>query len=127
MDLDDERWKEFHFDRFAEQIIRAGSMSFADWQYPIRSERPYSILLPDIQSQRQLVGRGMTAWIRQQLAKEEMGKALEGIRAQLACGRHCAATPIVVCSLVGLSLANRHSITWNWRFSRRIVRTCTGR
>jgi len=46
-------------------------MSFADWQYPLRNDRPYSILLPDLQSQRQLTGRGMTAWIRLQLSKGE--------------------------------------------------------
>lgn len=106
MDLKDSQWKDFYFDRFAEQIIRAGSMSHADWQYPLRSERPYVILLPDIQSQRQLAGRGMTAWIRQQLSQGKTEKALQGIKAQLACGRHCAATPVVVCHLVGLAIAN---------------------
>lgn len=106
MDIKDPKWKDFYFDRFAEQIIRAGSMSHADWQYPLRSERPYLILLPDIQSQRQLVGRGMTAWIRQQLSQGKTDKALQGIKAQLGCGRHCAATPVVVCHLVGLAIAN---------------------
>lgn len=106
MDVNDPRLKEFHFARFAEQMIRAGSMSYADWQYPLRSERPYLILLPDLQSQRQLIGRGMTAWIKVLLAKGETDEALRCIRAQLACGRHCAATPVIICHLVGLSLAN---------------------
>ena len=106
MDIIDPQWKDFYFDRFAEQIIRAGSMSYADWQYPLRSDRPYVILLPDLQSQRQLAGRGMTAWIRQQLSQGKTDKALQGIKAQLACGRHCAATPVVVCHLVGLAIAN---------------------
>lgn len=106
MDLKDPKWKDFYFDRFAEQIIRAGSMSHADWQYPLRSERPYLIGLPDIQSQRQLVDRGMTAWIRQQLSQGKTDKALQGIKAQFGCSRHCAATPIVICHLVGLSIAN---------------------
>lgn len=106
MDISDPKWKDFYFDRFAEQIIRAGSMSHADWQYPLRSERPYLILLPDIQSQRLLVGRGMTAWIRQQLSQGKTDKALQGIKAQFGCSRHCAATPIVICHLVGLAIAN---------------------
>lgn len=106
LNFDDPKLDEISFDRFAEQIIRAGSMSFADWQYPLRSERPYSILLPDLQSHRQLVGRGMTVWIKQRLARGETDKALEGIKAQLACARHCAATPVIVCHLVGLSTAN---------------------
>ncbi|MGV3485395.1 MAG: hypothetical protein ACO1RT_13335 [Planctomycetaceae bacterium] len=107
MSIDDPRWKEFHFDRFAAQIIRAGSMSDADWQYPLRSDRPYMILLPDVQSQRQLVGHGMTAWIKQRLSQGKLDEALLGIKSQLACGRHCAATPVVVCHLVGLAIANR--------------------
>lgn len=106
MDAADPRLQELHFDRFANQIIRAGSMSFADWQYPLRSEQPTLILLPDLQSQRQLVGRGMTAWIKQRLAKGDVDNALAGIKAQLGCGRHCAATPVIVCHLVGLSLAS---------------------
>jgi hypothetical protein len=106
LNFDDPKLDEISFDRFAEQIIRAGSMSFADWQYPLRSERPYSILLPDLQSQRQLVGRGMTIWIKQRLARGKTDEALEGIKAQLACARHCAATPVIVCHLVGLSIAN---------------------
>lgn len=106
MDNSDPKWKDFYFDLFAEHIIRSGSMSHADWQYPLRSERPYLILLPDMQSQRQLVGKGMTAWIRQQLAQGKTDKALQGIKAQFGCSRHCAATPIVICHLVGLAIAN---------------------
>lgn len=106
IDMNDPQWKDFNFNRFAEQIIRAGSMSYADWQYPLRSERPYEILIPDIQSQRILVGRGMTVWIRQQLSQGKTDKAIQGIEAQLACGRHCAATPFIVCHLVGFSIAN---------------------
>ncbi len=106
MNVADPRFKEFYFARFAEQINRAGSMSFADWQYPIRGNRPYSILLPDIQSQRLLVGRGMTAWIRLLLSNGELDEALKCIKGQLGCSRHCADTPIVVCHLVGMAIAN---------------------
>ncbi len=107
MDTADPRFKDFYFQRFAEQIIRAGSMSFADWQYPLRSDRPYSVLLPDLQSQRQFIGRGMTAWIRLLLSDGDMDGALKCIRAQLACARHCAATPVLVCHLVGVAIANQ--------------------
>lgn len=106
LELTDPALHNLPFDGFARQIIRAGSMSFADWQYPLRSESPYLILLPDLQSQRQLVGHGMTTWIKQRLAKGDTSAALTGIRAQLACGRHCAATPVVICHIVGLSIAN---------------------
>ena len=106
MDVNDPKFKDFYFASFAEQMIRAGSMSHADWQYPLRSDRPYLILLPDLQSQRQLAGRGMPAWIRQLLSKGETDEALRCIKAQLAVGRHCAATPVVVCHLVGLAIAD---------------------
>ncbi len=106
LDVSDPKLQELYFDSFARQIFRAGSMSHADWQYPLRSERPYMILLPDLQSQRQLVGRGMTAWVKQQLAKGELDQALRGVKAQLGCSRHCAAAPVVVCHLVGLAIAN---------------------
>ncbi len=106
MEVTDPQLAELQFDSFARQIIRAGSMSFADWEYPLKSDRPYTILLPDQQSQRQLAGRGMSGWIRQRLAAGEVTEALQGIRAQIACGRHCAAAPIVVCQLIGASLAH---------------------
>jgi len=106
MDVSDPRLAELQFDSFARQIIRAGSMSYAEWEYPLYSDKPYSILLPDMQSQRQLAGRGMSGWIRQRLAAGEVTEALQGIRAQIACGRHCAAAPVIVCQLVGAALAH---------------------
>lgn len=106
MNVTDPKLHDLPFSRFADQIVRAGSMSFADWEYPLRSNRPNVILLPDMQSQRQLVARGMTAWIKQRLSKGETSEVLRGIRGQLGCGRHCAATPVIICHLVGLSIAN---------------------
>lgn len=105
MDLGDPKLNELPFESFARQIIRAGSMSYADWEYHLQSDRPYLILLPDVQSQRQFVGRGMTAWVKQKIAKNELDQALAGIKAQVACGRHCASTPVAVCHLIGLSIA----------------------
>jgi hypothetical protein len=106
MDVQDPKLAELAFNSFARQIIRAGSMSHANWEYPLRSDRPYEILLPDLQSQRGLAGRGMTAWIKQRLAENDVDQALVGIRSQFSVGRHCAATPVIVCNLVGLALAN---------------------
>ena len=105
MEIGDPKLHDLPFDSFANQIIRAGSMSYADWEYPLQSDRPYLILLPDVQSLRQFVGRGMTVWVKQKLAKGELDQALAGIHAQVACGRHCASTPVAVCHLVGLSIA----------------------
>ncbi|XZE54319.1 hypothetical protein SH139x_000276 [Planctomycetaceae bacterium SH139] len=106
LEISDPKLNELWYDGLAREIIRAGSMSFADWEYPLYSERPYGVLLPDMQSQRQLVGHGMTAWIKQRMATNEIEQALQGIRAQIACGKHGAATPVLVCQLIGMSLAN---------------------
>lgn len=103
--ITDPKLSEVNFNSFARQIIRAGNMSHADWQYPLQSKVPYMILLPDVQTQRQWVGRGMTVWIKQQLAKGDTKAALEGIRAQLDCSRHISRSPLVVCNLVGVAIA----------------------
>ena len=107
MDASNPKLNDLYFDSFAEQVIRAGSMSYADWEYPLRNENPYEVFLPDVQSQRQLIGRGMTGWVKQRIAKGETNDALRGIRAQLAGGRHCAATPVLVCHIIGTAITNQ--------------------
>ncbi|MBL8892089.1 MAG: hypothetical protein JNL67_19090 [Planctomycetaceae bacterium] len=95
----------FRFDSFARQIIRAGNMNQANWEYPIHSSKPYEVLLPDVQVMRQFLGWGMTVWIKQQIAKQDFEAALTGIQAQLGCARHLSATPVAVCQLIGRSMA----------------------
>lgn len=106
-DYDDPILGDFWFDSFAEQIISAGEMSHADWGYPLNSSRPYDILLPDAQEMRSYLGYGMTVWIKQRLAKGELGEALQGIRAQLNCAKHLSSTPLIVCHVMGLVVANQ--------------------
>ncbi len=103
LDVQDPKLSELQFDSFAKQIIRAGGMSRAEWEYPLRSDNPYTILLPDIQSQRQLVGQGMRAWVKQRLAKGDMDAALTGIKAQLGCAR------------TARRLRSRLATSWAWR------------
>ncbi len=95
----------FIFGSFAEQIIRAGNMSHADWGYPLYSSRPYEVLLPDAQMMRYFLGWGMTVWIKQQIAKGDFAAALRGMQAQLSCARHLAATPLTVCQIIGKFVA----------------------
>lgn len=104
LDVGDPRLDEIPFGYFAAQIRRAGLMSFADWEYPLRSSVPF-VTLPDIGSQRSFVGRGMTIWIKQRLTQGDITAALEGIQAQLACSRHIAQSPILVCHLVAVATA----------------------
>lgn len=112
MDMHDPKLQELHFDHFASQMLRAGSMRFAEWEFPLRGSKPWLVLLPDIQSMRHFVGRGMTAWIKQRLAKGDSEAALAGMKAQLGCARHCAAPPIAVCHLVASVTANMAFDNW---------------
>lgn len=95
----------FRFDSFARQIIRAGNMNQANWEYPIHSSKPYEVLLPDAQLMRHFLGSGMTVWIKQQIAKQDFEAALTGVQAQLNGARHLSATPVAVCQLIGRTVA----------------------
>lgn len=97
----------FDFDHFARQIIRAGNMSHANWEYPLLGPRPYEVLLPDAQVMRQFLGDGMTVWIKQKIAKREFAAAMQGIQAQLACARHLSATPFLICQLIGNAVSRQ--------------------
>lgn len=104
-DPSDAELQAFRFDGFAQQIIRAGNMNHANWEYPLRSSNPYYVLLPDAQMMRYFLGWGMTVWIKQQIAKQDFGAAHAGIQAQLSCARHLSATPVAVCQLIGRNVA----------------------
>lgn len=100
----DPKIADFHFDSFQRQLYRAAMMKDADWNYPLDDEPWGMILLPDVQGLRQIAGRGLKAWIGQQIAKGDLNAAREGILTQLACARHIARTPILINHLV----ANAH-------------------
>ncbi|MBL8853615.1 MAG: hypothetical protein JNK57_06555 [Planctomycetaceae bacterium] len=106
-DHDDMELQAFIFDTFAPQIIRAGKMTNANWEYPLHSSQPYLILLPDAQSMHQLLGDGMTIWIKQQISKKDFPASLMGIQAQLSCARHLAATPVMVSQMFGNNVARQ--------------------
>lgn len=102
---DDERIaRELRFDGFQRQLRRAAYMRDAEWNYPLNEERMAMILLPDVQGFRDLAGRGMQLWIRQQIAAGNTDQAREGILVQLACARHVARTPILVIRFVADSI-----------------------
>lgn len=104
-DPSDAELQAFRFDGFAQQIIRAGNMSDANWEYPLHSSNPYYVLLPDAQMMRYFMGWGMTVWIKQQIAKQDFAAALTGVQAQLSCARHLSATPVAVCQLIGRTVS----------------------
>lgn len=96
----DPKIAEFRFDSFQRQLYRAAIMKDADWNYPLGDEPWGMILLPDVQGLRQIAGRGLKAWVGQQIAKGDLDAAREGILTQLACARHIARTPILINHLV---------------------------
>ncbi len=104
-DPSDAELQAFHFDYFAGHMIRAGNMSHANWEYPLRSSKPYLVMLPDVQMMRYFMGWGMTVWIKQQIAKRDLAAAFTGIQTQLSCARHLSATPLIVCQMIGRNVA----------------------
>lgn len=96
---------EFRFGRFQSQMRRAAYMRDAEWEYPLDEEPLVAILLPDVQGFRDFVGRGMSLWVGQQIAKGDLDAAREGILVQLACGRHIARTPLVINHMVATAIA----------------------
>lgn len=54
---------------------------------------------------REFVGRGMSFWVGQQIARKNLDAAREGILIQLACSRHLARTPLTINRLVAEALA----------------------
>ena len=90
---------------FKDKMRRAAYTRDADWDYPVGEQPLVSILLPDVQGMRSFVGRVMSLWIKVQIKKGELKNAEEGIRIQMACGRHVCRTPFIVCHLVGSAVA----------------------
>ena len=58
---------------FYRTLKRAAYRRTADWEYPIGEEPAATILLPDVQGVRFLVGNGLAVWIRQRLARAARG------------------------------------------------------
>jgi hypothetical protein len=85
---------------FFQRIKRAAYRKTADWQYPIGEEPFGEILLPDVQGARNVVGYGLSAWIRQRLAQGKLDQAREGICVGLAVVRHYGRTPFTITQLV---------------------------
>jgi hypothetical protein len=85
---------------FYRTLKRAAYRRTADWEYPIGEEPAATILLPDVQGARFVVGDGLAVWIRQRLARGQLAEAREGILVGLAVSRHYARTPFLITQLV---------------------------
>lgn len=87
-----------------EELKRAAFRSEADWEYPIGEESYYHIRLPDVQFSRSILGRGLSVWIRHQLAHGKIDKAMEGIKVGLANTQHLGRSPFIITQLVCVGL-----------------------
>jgi len=83
-----------------EELKRAAFRRDADWEYPIGEKPFYSIMLPDVQLSRSIVGRGLSIWIRHQLAHGNIDKAIEGIKVGFANSQHIGRSPFIITQLV---------------------------
>ena len=94
------------FGSMYKQLKRAAYIRDADWNYPIdEDESRIGILLPDVQTGRTFVGKGLPLYIRTQIAQGRANEGREAILVGLACSRHYARTPLLVCGLIGNSCA----------------------
>jgi hypothetical protein len=91
---------------FYEELRRAAHRRTAQWEYPIGEQDNLEILLPDSQAARQIAGRGLSVWIRYQLAIGELNKAEEAIRVGFGVNRHFGRTPILVTKVITVALNN---------------------
>ena len=68
----------------------------------VAHEETLSIRLPDVQAARQIAGRGLSTWIRYQIALGELDKAEEAIKVGFAVNRHYARqSRLDVCNVRG--------------------------
>lgn len=105
--LSSPQWKKFRAELpFFDEMKRAAFRRDAGWEYPIGEQPGYSILLPDIQGLRLLVGYGISAKVRRHLLRGEFDQAREGILVGLANSRHIAQTPFFVNQNATLVISN---------------------
>lgn len=96
--------KDIFLSSFYRALKRAAYRRTAEWEYPIGEEPAATILLPDVQGGRAIVGNGLSVWIRQHIARGQLAEAREAILVGLANSRHYARTPFVITQLVAAHL-----------------------
>jgi hypothetical protein len=92
-----------HNDRLAE-ASRAARLETCDWQLPVRGEKPWLLMLPEMQGIRQ-VARLLALRTRLEIADHKYDDALRDLQTGFAMARHVADQPTVVGSLVGAAVA----------------------
>ncbi len=101
LDHDDPRIAaEFSFGKFYRQLARAAYLRDAQWHYPLNEQPLWGIGLPDAQSMRVFVDRGLKLHCGTLIAQGKLHEARDCLLVQIACARHVARTPILVNRLI---------------------------
>jgi hypothetical protein len=85
---------------FYRALKRAAFKRTAEWEYPIGEEPFATIILSDVQGSRDIVGNGLSVWIRQHIARGQLAEAREAILVGLAVSRHYSRTPFLITQFV---------------------------
>ncbi len=91
-----------------EDLALAARTERCDWELPLREGNPFAILLPELQTMRELA-RLLALRTRLQIAEGKPDEALGTLRTGFAVARHVAEGPILINGLVGIAICQSMS------------------
>lgn len=91
-----------------QDLERGARCEYCDWQLPIREEKFYGILLPEVQQTREF-GRILAAKARLHIAEGKLDEAVHMLETGYALGRHVAEGQTLINGLVGVAIAKMMS------------------
>lgn len=87
-----------------EDLGLASRTEQCDWELPLREGNPYAILLPELQTMRELA-RLLALRARLQIAEGQLDDAVGTLRIGFAVARHVAEGPCLINGLVGIAIS----------------------
>jgi hypothetical protein len=100
--------KAWKFGYVIDRIDKAARCDYCDWQLPIREEKFYTIVLPEVQQLRAFA-RLLAAQARIQIAEGRYDEAVRTLQTGYALGRHAAEGQTLVNGLVGIAVCRMMS------------------
>ena len=100
-----EEAKKLPFDYCLKLLGNAALRGHCDWELPLRVENPYLMMLPHLGPIRPLF-RMQQLQTRCYLAEGKLREATQNIQNEFAMAQHVAESPILVCGVVGITMAN---------------------
>ena len=83
---------------------RAARMETCDWQLPVRGDKPWAIMLPEVQGIR-WIARLLMLRVRLAIADGRFDDALYDLQTSFAMARHVGQGPTLVNGLVGIAIS----------------------